>query len=266
MEQLRIIKEMRRNDADNGRTGIYTRPRYMVWENVPGAFSSNKGNDFATVLEETVKVACEKTPHTIPKPKHGWTNAGCLSDVGGKWSIAWRVFNARFWGVPQKRKRIALVTDFGGLTAPEILFEREGVFGDIEQSRPTRESDPAEAEGGVGKAIGAFCFQSHGVEAFVLENHPQDSRIKISEDGVFQTLASNMGMGGNDGPLVMLPSAYDCRNHTANVISATIQAKGNSLNYINPVFVINNTQSTVGVNAGYSVRRLTPLECERLQG
>jgi DNA (cytosine-5)-methyltransferase 1 len=87
MEQLRIIKEMRRNDIEHGRTGIYTRPRHMVWENIPGAFSSNKGADFATVLEETVKVDYEKAP-AVPVPKRGWPNAGCLTDVGGQWSIA----------------------------------------------------------------------------------------------------------------------------------------------------------------------------------
>ncbi|GHU94382.1 hypothetical protein FACS1894208_05360 [Clostridia bacterium] len=158
MEQLRIIKEMRCNDIEHGRTGEHARPRYMVWENVPGAFSSNGGGDFATVLEETVKVTYEKAP-VVPVPKRGWPNAGCLADVGGKWSVAWRVFDAQFWGVPQRRKRIALVADFGGLTAPEILFERE-----IEQSRPARESFTAETAGGVGAAVGAYCFQGNGID------------------------------------------------------------------------------------------------------
>lgn len=268
MEQLRLIKEMRRSDIEHGRTGIYIRPRYMVWENVPGAFSSNGGADFQAVLEETIKTADEKAP-AIPVPKHGWPNAGCLTDVAGKWSIAWRVFDAQFWGVPQRRKRIALVADFGGLTASEILFERESVCGDIEPCRPARESSTAEAEGSVGAAVGAYCIQGNAIDrsdtagcngkgwsegvsytlntvdrpavavtpidmrnatrsrtdecgvgigetgdpsftltaaychAIALENHPQDSRIKISENGVVQTLASNMGMGGNNVPLVM---------------------------------------------------------------
>lgn len=128
MEQIRLIKEMRDADAKRGRTGRNIRPRWMVWENVPGAFSSNKGEDFGAVLQETIKIICPQAP-PIPVPKYGWPTAGCLTDMGGKWSLAWRVFDAQFWGVPQRRKRIALVCDFGGLTAPEILFERKGMSG-----------------------------------------------------------------------------------------------------------------------------------------
>ena len=128
MEQIRVIKEMRCADAERGRTGSDIRPRWMVWENVPGAFSSNKGEDFGAVLHETIKVVCPQAP-PVPVPKYGWPPVGCLTDLGGKWSLAWRVFDAQFWGVPQRRKRISLVCDFGGLTAPEILFERKGVPG-----------------------------------------------------------------------------------------------------------------------------------------
>ncbi len=163
MEQLRIIKEMRRNDIEHGRTGIYTRPRFMVWENVPGAFSSNKGADFGAVLEETIKVVCEKAP-AVPIPKRGWPNAGCLTDMAGKWSVAWRVFDAQFWGVPQRRKRIALVADFGGLAAPEILFERESVCGNTEPCRSAGKDTAAETAGGVGAAVRAFCFQGNGID------------------------------------------------------------------------------------------------------
>ena len=122
IEQLRIIKEMRRKDIENG--AVISRPRYMVWENVPGAFSSNKGEDFRIVLEETAKVV-EPTA-VIPRPEKGkWANSGAV--MGDGWSIAWRVLDAQFWGVPQRRRRIALVADFGGESAPEILFERESV-------------------------------------------------------------------------------------------------------------------------------------------
>ena len=134
MEQLRIIKEMRKADADRGRTGKDIRPRFMVWENVPGAFSSNKGADFGAVLQETIRVICEEVP-VVPMPNKGWPLAGCLYGEGGDWSLAWRVFDAQFWGVPQRRRRIALVADFGGLTAPEILFERKGVSGYYPQGR-----------------------------------------------------------------------------------------------------------------------------------
>lgn len=125
MEQIRIIKEMR--SADEQRNGTaHVRPRYMVWENVPGAFSSNKGQDFRAVLEETARIVEKELPN-IPVPEGGWHYSGVI--MGNGFSIAWRVFDAQFWGVPQRRRRIALVADFGGCTAPEILFERKSVRG-----------------------------------------------------------------------------------------------------------------------------------------
>ena len=129
MEQIRIIKEMREKSAQSGSTDI--KPRYMVWENVPGAFSSNRGQDFKAVLEETIGIVKEDKPD-IPVPKNGWHYSGII--MGDGFSVAWRVFDAQFWGVPQRRRRIALVADFGGTTAPEILFERKGVSGNITQS------------------------------------------------------------------------------------------------------------------------------------
>lgn len=120
MEQIRIVKEMREHDRADRRTNVDIRPRYMVWENVPGAFSSNKGEDFRCVLEETAKIGCESA--TIPRPANGkWNKSGCI--VGDGWSIAWRLHDAQFWGVPQRRKRICLLADFNGDTAPKILFE-----------------------------------------------------------------------------------------------------------------------------------------------
>lgn len=133
MEQIRIIKEMRDYDRANKGTDVDVRPRYMVWENVPGAFSSNKGEDFRCVLEETAKIACKNA--TIPRPEGGrWEKTGCV--VGDGWSIAWRVHDAQFWGVPQRRKRICLLADFDGDTAPKILFElfRETIDGDTDKT------------------------------------------------------------------------------------------------------------------------------------
>ena len=138
MEQIRCIKELRQRDIQCGRTGAMVRPRWMVWENVPGAFSSNGGKDFAAVLEEAVKIVEPQAP-PIPMPDKGWPSAGCLSDVDGRWSIAWRVHDAQFWGVPQRRRRIALVCDFGGMSAPEILFERKGLRGDTAEGGTARE-------------------------------------------------------------------------------------------------------------------------------
>jgi len=127
MEQIRITKEMRERDRANGRTGFLVRPRYMVWENVPGAFSSNNGEDFKTVLEEIIKIPEPEAPDLPETYRGGWTKSGGIYDAMGRWSIAWRVHDAQFWGVPQRRKRIALIADFGGLSAPEILFERKGL-------------------------------------------------------------------------------------------------------------------------------------------
>lgn len=130
MEQIRIIKEMR--NATITRSDEHIRPRYAVWENVPGAFSSNKGEDFRIVLEEFCKVA-DKTAY-VPRPADGkWNACGCI--VGDGYSIAWRVLDARFWGVPQRRRRIWLVADFGGERAVEILFKREGLRRSFAESK-----------------------------------------------------------------------------------------------------------------------------------
>lgn len=128
MEQIRIVKEMRAEDERRGRTNELIRPRYMVWENVTGAFSSNKGKDFAAVIEEAIRIVEPQAP-CIEVPERGWPTWGGYRDVGGRWSLAWRVLDAQYWGVPQRRRRIALVVDFGGDTAHEILFERKSLFG-----------------------------------------------------------------------------------------------------------------------------------------
>ena len=127
MEAVRIIKEMR--GATNGKY-----PRYAVWENVPGAFSSNKGEDFRTVLEELCKI--KDSTAVIPRPtnnKGKWKTAGLILADG--YSIAWRVLDAQFWGVPQRRRRIFLVADFGGESAGQILFEQEGLSRSFAESR-----------------------------------------------------------------------------------------------------------------------------------
>ncbi len=145
IEQVRIVKEMRKHDERSGRSGVDVRPRYMVWENVPGAFSSNKGEDFRIVLEELAKVKDKDA--VIPMPDK-WTNHGCI--MGDGWSIAWRVLDAQFWGVPQRRRRIALVADFGGHSAPEILFVSQSVSGHTDESEPKRKETPSDASRGIG--------------------------------------------------------------------------------------------------------------------
>ena len=124
MEAVRIIKEMR--EATNGEY-----PTFAVWENVPGAFSSNKGEDFRTVLEELIKIV-EPTAVMPAVPKTGWPYAD--SYCGDGWSLAYRVFDAQYWGVPQRRRRIYLVLDLRGQRAGKVLFEREGVRGNFAES------------------------------------------------------------------------------------------------------------------------------------
>ena len=158
MEQVRIVKEMREEDIRNGRPNHLARPRYLVWENVPGAFSSNSGKDFGAVLTEIARIAEPEAPD-VPVPEKGWPKSGCLYDEMGRWSVAWRVHDAQFWGVPQRRKRIALVADFGGLSAPEILFERKGLSWHPEESGAEGQGAASDAKRG---PLNAISFQERG--------------------------------------------------------------------------------------------------------
>ena len=151
MEQIRIIKEMREHDRSTGRADEFIRPRYMVWENVPGALSSGepKGEDFRIVLEETARVA--EPDAVIPRPSGPWSKSGCI--MGRGWSIAWRVHDAQFWGVPQRRKRISLVADFRGESAPEVLFERKSLSGYTDEGCEEREGAAGDFENGIGESV-----------------------------------------------------------------------------------------------------------------
>lgn len=217
-EQIRIIKEMREHDIKAGRTGKYTRPRFLVWENVPGAFSSNKGKDFQAVLQAIVSVTDDTATVPLP-PKGKWQSAGCI--MGDTYSIAWRTLDAQYWGVPQRRKRIYLVADFGGGTAPKVLFEREGLSRNFAESREAWQRTTGDIKAGTHKA-GTENVECYDISdrrrvadrsevsptlttkmgtggnnvPIVLENHPQDCRVTISEDGVVPTLTGKMGTGG----------------------------------------------------------------------
>ena len=184
-EAVRIAKEMR--EATNGRY-----PTWLCWENVPGAFSSNGGADFKAVLDEIRKI---KDPEAdTPRPAR-WPNAGCI--LADDHSIAWRVFDAQYWGVPQRRKRIYLVADLAGQRAGKVLFESEGLSGYTPQGFRSWQGSAGAAEKGTHPAgVGAVSF-------IAVENHPTDSRVTVSEDGKVQTLTSRMGTGGNNVPLVM---------------------------------------------------------------
>ena len=253
-EAVRIVKEMR--EKTNGE-----KPRWICWENVPGAFSSNKGGDFKAVLEAVIGIV-EPQAQVPPPEKNGWPYADCY--LGEGWSVGYRVLDAQGWGVPQRRKRIFLVADFAGGSAREILFESEGVSGySAEGFRSWQRAagDPSDCPGAAGRPDGGgrivlndqggsrmdvteeiagtlraeahhppcvmesagFCTEhsaqsrsiGYGEEtsptlragvvpaAVALENHPADSRIKISGDGKAQTLTGRMGTGGGNVPLVM---------------------------------------------------------------
>ena len=126
LEQIRLIREMREVDQHRQRPTEFIRPRFMVWENVPGTFSSAEGEDFRIVLEETVRIAAPAC--AVPRPPGGkWYPAGAV--MGDGFSLAWRTLDAQYWSVPQRRARIFLVADFGGATAPQILFEPAGLPG-----------------------------------------------------------------------------------------------------------------------------------------
>ena len=191
MEQVRIVKEMREHDRANGRTGDMVRPRFMVWENVPGAFSSNKGRDFAAVLEEIIRIAEPEAPD-IEVPEKGWNTWGGYHDeVGGRWSVAWRVHDAQHWGVPQRRRRISVVADFGGDTAGEILFERKSV------SRHLAESGTAGEETAGGFGTGADCA---GADLICMAT--QQGGAEIRADDRAPTLTAAAGMSGNNQPVI----------------------------------------------------------------
>ena len=185
-EAVRIVKEMR--CATDGRY-----PRYIVWENVPGAFSSNKGADFQSVLEEICSVKGYEI-HT-PRPER-WANAGEI--VADDFSLAWRVFDAQYWGVPQRRKRIYLVADFAGGSAGKILFESEGVSGYTPQGfRPWQGAAGAFAEGA--GASGCVCLNDQG-----------GSRMDVTEDVAATLRAENHGH-----PPCVMGAAGFCTEHSA---------------------------------------------------
>ena len=197
LEAIRIIKEMR--EATNG---VY--PRYAIWENVPGAFSSNRGEDFRTVLEEFIRVK-EKDAVMPAVPQAGWAYADCISGDG--WSIAYRVFDAQYWGVPQRRRRIYLVADFRGECAQEILFKRESLRGYFEAGRTPWQGIAAGAQNCVGADDRAG--EMHGnipcvinKEQYLFENHSQDARYK-GPLKVSPMLPAQLGTGGNNQPFIV---------------------------------------------------------------
>lgn len=271
MEQIRIVKEMRQRDRSLGRTGTDVRPRYMVWENVPGAFSSNDGRDFQTVLTEVIRVAEPKAPDVeMPNGGGKWPNSGCYYSNMGRWSVAYRTVDAQYWGTPQRRKRIALVADFNGLTAGDILFdaeyrgeaeeeqsipafgsaggergrtlfpERQGLSGHPKPSGTQGEGTAAGAESSTGSAgeDRTICLQGNGI----------DRADTAGCNGAGWRRGGSYTLNTIDRPAVL---AVDCRNGTEDSeVNGTLQAKesGMSLNLNNVVRV--SERSGGGVSCG----------------
>lgn len=226
-------------------------PRFIIWENVPGAFSSNKGEDFRAVLESICQIKESKS--SIPQP-HKWANSGYI--MGGDFSIAWRVLDARYFGVPQRRKRIFLVADFNGRGANEILFESDILSRNFNscyqtwqnltrraQTSPSSYSNFSLSDQGgermdVTENYTTTLRANGGHSPFVLENHAQDLRFKgpMKES---PTLGANLGTGGNNQPFVLEEQAsFDVRftsENTKNVrakvyetkLSRTVDTNGN---------------------------------------
>ena len=213
-EAVRIAKEMR--EATNGRY-----PTWLCWENVPGAFSSNGGSDFKAVLDEIRRV---KDPEAdTPRPAR-WPNAGCV--LADNHSVAWRVFDAQYWGVPQRRKRIYLVADLAGQRAGKVLFESEGVSGYTPQGfRSWQESAGAAEEGahpaGIGTdgyngaidtvaaTLGVNCGMATGRNGVIVLNDQGGDRMDVTED-VTATLRAEA-----HHPPVVTEAAGFCTEHSA---------------------------------------------------
>lgn len=218
-EAIRVIKEMR--EATNGKY-----PRWIVWENVPGALSSSKGQDFRTVLEAVCKVKDETV--YVPMPEKRWSGAGEI--VGDDYSLAYRILNAQFFGVPQRRRRIFLVADLGGQTAGKILFESEGLFRNFTQKRSSRQGTAADAETGVGKTgygfdgyngsvddnavtFGVNCGMSTRQNGVVVLNDKGGQRMDITEE-----MTSTLRAKANHSPCVMEAAGF-CTEHSAKTRS-----------------------------------------------
>lgn len=287
MEQVRIVKEMRERDRRNGRAGDMVRPRFLVWENVPGAFSSNEGGDFQAVLEEIIHIA-EPTV-SVPRFEGKWTKAGAIDGDG--WSIAWRTHDAQYWGVPQRRRRISVVADFGGQSAGEILFERQGLPGDIAESGASWEGPAEAAEAGASYAVRIRGGCDGGGKGALVQKDKSGTNqtpVVVAPDmshacdvirdcgEIVPSLQARMGTGGNQVPLTY-------QDVTGTLSPGAHAGSYNGQDAYNDMLVCGATPDvahTLRANAAcayredaetypvqnMAVRRLTPMECERLQG
>lgn len=292
MEAVRITREMR--EKTNGQY-----PKYIIWENVAGAFSSNKGEDFRRVLEEI-------TQSNISMPKSGkWATAGMVGNEGPGGDVqctAWRLLDAQFWGVPQRRKRIYLVNDFGNGRAGQILFECESVLGYHSQGRDEEQGNSGNSENSItGTDCRGMAEDADG--QMKLDFGRTADRIYINAK-TSVTLMGNAGGGGGKTGLYLLPvytiagnvigrneknggnqlginqdiaptltgadrhavayaqSGYS--EYKENIVGATLSRTGGTLHGGGSTLIV--TINRIAAAVKYRVRRLTPLECERLDG
>ena len=331
LEQMRIVEEMR--VSSNGK-----KPRYMVWENVTNSLSCNNGKDFQHVLMECINVAVrtsfcmeqkqrkytensqtirdkrQQSIPDVPMPKNGkWAKSGILYDDLGRWSIAWRIHDAQYWGVAQRRRRIALVVDFRGLTAPEVLFERKSSTRNIDQSNTQRKA---------ASRCFSECFEKSNRESDQIKNNNNvftyDARDNGDGNRECPTLQAGMGLSGSYVPMMtdirrknsdttnpvfsLNGDAHESGMSCIKEISHTLKVTTKEVVAVHeavcceekqcqsyPCICIGNGQSHVTnhytvelsqtlncmhdpmtilepTTSCYYVRRLTPLECTRLQG
>ena len=312
-EQVRLIREMREVDQNREQPTESIRPRFMVWENVPGTFSSAEGKDFRIVLEETVRIAAPAC--AVPRPPGGrWHPAGAV--MGDGFSLAWRTLDAQYWSVPQRRARVFLVADFGGTSAPQILFEpaclpgHPPAGGETGKTLTSQTGVGAEGAGGTraafhinqrdevidtGNITGALmAVQNMQMQTFVASFAAGAGKkaggISYSES-IAPTLKASPS--GNMAPSVLCLSDQggQVMDWSENV-SATLRSQehghqpavllfdnhGQDCRYDGPLEVAPTMQESYGTGGNNTplvvadgetpqlIRRLTPLECERLQG
>jgi DNA (cytosine-5)-methyltransferase 1 len=241
LDAARIIKEMR--IATNG---MY--PTFAVWENVPGAFSSNGGEDFRAVLEELARV--EESDASIPRPPKGgrWSKAGAIA--GNGWSLAWRQLDSQYFGIAQRRKRIALVADFGGQRAAEILFERTSLSGNPDESIKAWEATPGHSQrspSGCDRTSEKVIYDARGNgDGRTCPTITGDHENRITDYTAIVTERQTF-------------SEQSFSSYKESDKCSTLKAKAGNIGNGSECLVAEKTIRWI-------VRRLTPVECERLQG
>lgn len=233
-EQTRIIKEMHENAMHTN--NVVRLPRFFVWENVTGALKSNGGRDFQKALSEIVRVAEPNAPD-VPLPTWGgWNKSGALFGMGADgrpFSVGWRIHNAQFWGTPQRRSRVCVVADYRGTTASEILFVRKSMYGDFEPCGTEKTQTAGKIQNGTDDTI--WCYSGGGYDSTI-------------------TPPLSAGMNKIRGATPLLYGLTDFANYTHGC--APLRARGGDYGGGSENLCCD----------GKTVRRLTPIECERLNG